>query len=62
MVSLADDRQNFPGKRPLVSFLSWLDFCDQLITVAHTNVGCSLASNIRRRLLVDCLEPAILQT
>jgi Retinoic acid induced 16-like protein len=62
LVSLAEDQQNFPGKRQLVSFLSWLDFCDQLITLAHPVVGCSLASNLSRRLLGECMEPAILQT
>ena len=62
ILSAADDRMNFPGKRYLVSFLSWLDFCDQLISMAHPAVGVALAASIRQHFLSECLEPAILHT
>ena len=29
-----NDARNFTGKRPLVSFLSWFDYCDQLVMEA----------------------------
>lgn len=30
-----EDTTAFPGKRALISFLSWFDYCDQLIKEAH---------------------------
>lgn len=30
-----EDASAFLGKRALISFLSWLDYCDQLIKEAH---------------------------
>lgn len=35
-----EDAAMFAGKRPLISFLSWLDYCDQLIKEAQ-KVICS---------------------
>ena len=32
---------NFPGKRHLLSFLSWLDYIDQLIRESHQVRICS---------------------
>jgi len=59
---VSEDRRQFAGKPHLVSLLSWLDFCDQLITNANPIVSRALAADIRRRLLDDCIEPAVLQT
>lgn len=33
--NLKEDAAIFTGKRALISFLSWLDYCDQLIKEAH---------------------------
>lgn len=33
--NLKEDAAAFAGKRALISFLSWLDFCDQLIKEAQ---------------------------
>lgn len=33
--NLKEDAAVFTGKRALISFLSWLDYCDQLIKEAH---------------------------
>ena len=60
--SVLEDWHNFAGKRHLVSWLSWLDFCDQLIANANPIVSRALAHHIRRRLLDDCMEPAVMQT
>ena len=51
----------FAGKRKLVSLLSWLDYCDQLIAYAHPDVGAALSRAIREKFLQQLLEPAILQ-
>lgn len=32
---MKDDAAIFTGKRALISFLSWLDYCDQLIKEAQ---------------------------
>lgn len=61
-MSDTEDRTNFKGKRQLISFLSWLDYCDQLIQVAHAKVAAALSRTIRKQFLEDLLEPAILQT
>jgi len=60
--AVSDDRRQFAGKRHLVSLLSWLDFCDQLIANANPIVSRSLAGHIRQRLLDECVEPAVMQT
>jgi len=33
--NLKEDAAAFVGKRALISFLSWLDYCDQLIKEAQ---------------------------
>lgn len=33
--NLKEDAAVFTGKRALISFLSWLDYCDQLIKEAQ---------------------------
>jgi len=60
--SVFDDRHNFAGRRHLVSLLSWLDFCDQLIANANPIISRSVAVHIRQRLMDECIEPAIMQT
>ncbi|GAB1598710.1 protein FAM160B1-like isoform X3 [Argonauta hians] len=60
--SEAESHQAFPGKRNVVSFLSWLDYCDQLITIANPNVARAFAKFIYNNFLVAFVEPAIMQT
>ena len=60
--SMLEDRRNFAGKRHLVSWLSWFDFCDQLIANANPIVSRALAHRVRRSLLDECIEPAVIQT
>lgn len=38
--NLKEDAAVFTGKRALISFLSWLDYCDQLIKEAQKVVFC----------------------
>ena len=61
VMSDTEDHLNFAGKRSLVSFLSWLDYCDQLIHIAHPDVAEALAAAICTEFLQAILEPAILQ-
>ncbi|KAL5021660.1 hypothetical protein ScPMuIL_000815 [Solemya velum] len=56
-----DDQQTFLGKRQLVSFLSWLDYCDQLIEISHPVTAKALAKCIRQNFLNLIVEPSILQ-
>uniref|UniRef100_T1IIV5 FHF complex subunit HOOK-interacting protein C-terminal domain-containing protein n=1 Tax=Strigamia maritima TaxID=126957 RepID=T1IIV5_STRMM len=51
----------FSGKRQLISFLSWLDFCDQLMKEAHPLISDKLASSMKQRWLIDVIEPVILE-
>ncbi|XP_067656779.1 FHF complex subunit HOOK interacting protein 2A-like isoform X2 [Haliotis asinina] len=57
-----EDHQSFIGKRTLISFLSWLDYCDQLISVANPLVACALSTSIHVELLKGKMQPLILQT
>ncbi|XP_067858260.1 protein FAM160B1 isoform X2 [Heptranchias perlo] len=57
-----EDAAAFPGKRALISFLSWLDYCDQLIKEAHKLTAVALARAIRERFLVPVMEVQLLQT
>ncbi|GCC22232.1 hypothetical protein chiPu_0000617 [Chiloscyllium punctatum] len=57
-----EDATAFPGKRALISFLSWLDYCDQLIKEAHKLTAVALARAIRERFFVPVMEPQLLQT
>ena len=61
VMTASEDYHNFDGKRALISFLSWLDFCDQLIEMAHATVGEGLARAISQDFLQAVLQPAILQ-
>ena len=61
MLCEADDLKGFHGKRQLTSFLSWLDYCDQLIGMSQPMVAESLASYIRKQFFQAILQPALLQ-
>ena len=60
-MSSIEDRLNFSGKRQLISFLSWLDYIDQLVNMAHHQVAAVLSHRIKKQFLEEYLEPAILQ-
>uniref|UniRef100_A0ABM0M470 Protein FAM160B1-like n=1 Tax=Saccoglossus kowalevskii TaxID=10224 RepID=A0ABM0M470_SACKO len=56
-----EDDCAFPGKRALISLLSWFDYCDELIKNAHPLIGKLLAKEIKERFYVPVLEPLLLQ-
>ncbi|KAJ8365176.1 hypothetical protein SKAU_G00140070 [Synaphobranchus kaupii] len=60
--NLKEDAAAFVGKRALISFLSWLDYCDQLIKEAQKTAGAVLARAVRDRFFVSILEPQLMQT
>ncbi|XP_068114627.1 FHF complex subunit HOOK interacting protein 2A [Hyperolius riggenbachi] len=60
--NVKDDTSAFPGKRALISFLSWFDYCDQLIKEAHRMAAGTMAHCVRERFLVGVMEPQLLQT
>ncbi|XP_076104685.1 FHF complex subunit HOOK interacting protein 2A-like isoform X1 [Mytilus galloprovincialis] len=62
VITESEDQQSFLGKRHLISFLSWLDYCDQLIGVANPYVAKSLSKSIRETFLDVIMEPSLLQT
>ncbi|CAB4015858.1 FAM160B1-like isoform X2, partial [Paramuricea clavata] len=51
----------FPGKRQLLSFLSWLDYIDQLIRESHQLIGKALSSALRERCLEAVFKPSLLE-
>ncbi|XP_066548921.1 FHF complex subunit HOOK interacting protein 2A [Amia ocellicauda] len=60
--NLKEDATAFPGKRALISFLSWLDYCDQLIKEAQKTAALQLARSVRERFFVSVMEPQLMQT
>ncbi|XP_077114037.1 FHF complex subunit HOOK interacting protein 2A [Ranitomeya variabilis] len=60
--NVKEDASAFPGKRALISFLSWFDYCDQLIKEAHRTAATTLARSVTERFLVSVLEPQLMQT
>ncbi|XP_062851017.1 protein FAM160B1 [Trichomycterus rosablanca] len=60
--SLKEDATAFTGKRALISFLSWLDFCDQLIKEAQKTAASALARAVRESFFVPVMEPQLMQT
>lgn len=60
--NLKEDAAIFTGKRPLISFLSWLDYCDQLIKEAQKTAAAVLAKAVRERFFVLVMEPQLMQT
>ncbi|KAM6105671.1 LOW QUALITY PROTEIN: FHF complex subunit HOOK interacting protein 2A [Pterocles gutturalis] len=57
-----EDASAFPGKRALISFLSWFDYCDQLIKEAQKTAAVAMAKAVRERFFVDVMEPQLMQT
>ncbi|KAM3835352.1 FHF complex subunit HOOK interacting protein 2A isoform 1-T2 [Vipera latastei] len=57
-----EDASAFPGKRALISFLSWFDYCDQLIKEAHKTTAVAMAVSVRERFFIDVMEPQLMQT
>uniref|UniRef100_A0A674DSC7 FHF complex subunit HOOK interacting protein 2 n=1 Tax=Salmo trutta TaxID=8032 RepID=A0A674DSC7_SALTR len=60
--NMKDDAAIFTGKRALISFLSWLDYCDQLIKEAQKTAAAVLAKAVRERFFVAVMEPQLMQT
>uniref|UniRef100_A0A672IX13 Family with sequence similarity 160 member B1 n=1 Tax=Salarias fasciatus TaxID=181472 RepID=A0A672IX13_SALFA len=60
--NLKEDAAVFTGKRALISFLSWLDYCDQLIKEAHKSAAAVMAKAVRERFFVSVMEPQLMQT
>ncbi|XP_072533496.1 FHF complex subunit HOOK interacting protein 2A [Salminus brasiliensis] len=60
--NLKEDAAIFTGKRALISFLSWLDYCDQLIKEAQKAAAAALARAVRERFFVAVMEPQLMQT
>ncbi|XP_032735246.1 protein FAM160B1 isoform X1 [Lontra canadensis] len=57
-----EDASAFPGKRALISFLSWFDYCDQLIKEAQKTAAVALAKAVHERFFVGVMEPQLMQT
>ncbi|ETE69299.1 hypothetical protein L345_04896, partial [Ophiophagus hannah] len=57
-----EDASAFPGKRALISFLSWFDYCDQLIKEAHKTTAIAMAISVRERFFIGVMEPQLMQT
>ncbi|XP_059152978.1 FHF complex subunit HOOK interacting protein 2A-like isoform X2 [Physella acuta] len=55
-------QQGFTGKRQVISFLSWLDYCDQLISLANPDVGEALSLEIHSQFLTGQMLPHLMQT
>ncbi|XP_061692456.1 protein FAM160B1 isoform X2 [Syngnathoides biaculeatus] len=60
--NVKEDAAVFAGKRPLISFLSWLDYCDQLIKEAQKSAASVMAKALRERFFVCVMEPQLMQT
>uniref|UniRef100_A0A452QE84 FHF complex subunit HOOK interacting protein 2B n=1 Tax=Ursus americanus TaxID=9643 RepID=A0A452QE84_URSAM len=58
--SAPSDEASFPGKEALAAFLGWFDYCDHLITEAHTVVADALAKAVAEKLFVEILQPHLL--
>lgn len=58
--SAPSDETAFPGKEALAAFLGWFDYCDHLITEAHSVVADALAKAVAEKLFVETLQPQLL--
>ncbi|XP_012582390.1 PREDICTED: protein FAM160B2 isoform X2 [Condylura cristata] len=58
--SAPSDKASFPGKEALAAFLGWFDYCDHLVTEAHTVVADALAKAVTEKLFVEVLQPQLL--
>lgn len=56
-----DESENlsFPGRTELVTFLSFFDYMDNIVRVAHPIVAQGLAGQIRHEFFEDILEPKL---
>nr|CAB3244298.1 protein FAM160B1 [Phallusia mammillata] len=55
------DARNFVGKRALVSFLSWFDYCDQLVMEAFQDCGDFIAQSIAENFFAKTLLGPLVQ-
>ncbi|XP_020565443.1 protein FAM160B1 [Oryzias latipes] len=60
--NLKEDAAIFTGKRALISFLSWLDYCDQLIKEAQKSAAVVMAKAVKERFFMAVMEPRLMQT
>uniref|UniRef100_A0A673BQV9 FHF complex subunit HOOK-interacting protein C-terminal domain-containing protein n=1 Tax=Sphaeramia orbicularis TaxID=375764 RepID=A0A673BQV9_9TELE len=60
--NLKEDAAVFTGKRALISFLSWLDYCDQLIKEAQKSAAAVMARAVREHFFMLVMEPQLMQT
>ncbi|KAJ3610702.1 hypothetical protein NHX12_022794 [Muraenolepis orangiensis] len=60
--NLKEEAAIFAGKRALISFLSWLDYCDQLIKEAQKSAAAVMARAVRESFFVPVMEPQLMQT
>uniref|UniRef100_A0A3P9JSD9 Family with sequence similarity 160 member B1 n=1 Tax=Oryzias latipes TaxID=8090 RepID=A0A3P9JSD9_ORYLA len=60
--NLKEDAAIFTGKRALISFLSWLDYCDQLIKEAQKSAAVVMAKAVKERFFMAVMEPQLMQT
>uniref|UniRef100_A0A2K5LPK6 FHF complex subunit HOOK interacting protein 2B n=1 Tax=Cercocebus atys TaxID=9531 RepID=A0A2K5LPK6_CERAT len=58
--SAPSDEASFPGKEALAAFLGWFDYCDHLITEAHTVVADALVKAVAEKFFVETLQPQLL--
>ncbi|XP_053434268.1 FHF complex subunit HOOK interacting protein 2B isoform X2 [Nycticebus coucang] len=58
--SAPSDEASFPGKDALAAFLGWFDYCDHLISEAHSVVADALAKAVAEKLFVETLQPQLL--
>ncbi|KAM8765793.1 FHF complex subunit HOOK-interacting protein 2B [Rhynchonycteris naso] len=58
--SAPSDEASYPGKEALAAFLGWFDYCDHLITAAHTVVADALAQAAAEKLFMGILQPQLL--
>ncbi|KAI5758745.1 FAM160B2-like protein [Gulo gulo luscus] len=58
--SAPSDEASFPGKEALAAFFGWFDYCDHLITEAHTVVAEALAKAVAEKFFMEILQPHLL--
>ncbi|XP_038602833.1 protein FAM160B2 [Tachyglossus aculeatus] len=55
------EEASFPGRENLTVFLEWFDYCDHLMREAQATVAAALAKAVAEKLLVETLQPQLLQ-
>lgn len=53
------NEKKFPGCRQVAAYFMWLDYCDQLIKEAHTDIAHALSKSIRLLFFEKVLTPAL---